>query len=300
MSVVWIISDGKQGHYNQSLGLCDALQRLRPRLQVETIAPFTPHQNILLAMGFALQDEISTLHTQAPPSMIVCAGHSTHFTALTLGWRLKVKALVLMKPSFPPSWFDLCLIPAHDQPASARNIIATRGALNPMRPDSKKPNTGIILIGGPSKHHHWDEQSLFDQLNDILTKDQQDWLITTSRRTPDSTLNRLYALQNVTFVPHTKTPQGWLAAQLATTEYAWVTADSVSMVYEALTAGCAVGVLDVQERQSNRLTRGIQALSEEGTITLYSQWTQKLQLSKSGVFNEADRCADEILKRGWL
>jgi mitochondrial fission protein ELM1 len=49
----------------------------------------------------------------------------------------------------------------------------------------------------------------------------------------------------LTIVPFAATSPDWLPTQLARADQAWVTADSVSMVYEALTAGAAVGVLDV-------------------------------------------------------
>ncbi|MCD8512040.1 MAG: hypothetical protein LRY63_00320 [Nitrincola sp.] len=41
VSSVWIISDGKQGHYNQSLGLALALQRQRSDLTIETVSVLT-------------------------------------------------------------------------------------------------------------------------------------------------------------------------------------------------------------------------------------------------------------------
>ena len=297
VSSVWIISDGKQGHYNQSLGLALALQRQGSDLTIETLSVLTPFERVKLLLGAALPQQLAAL---SKPSLIISAGHATHLSLLILGWRLKAKTLLLMKPSLPLTWFDLCLIPAHDQPKLGEHVEITQGALNPMRPATKQAGTGLVLIGGPSKHHGWDESALFRQLEHLIVDESRPWTITSSRRTPAMTLAKLGQLPNVSFIPHTETPQGWLAEKLSTTEVAWVTADSVSMIYESLTAGCRVGVLEVPEVKVNRLTRGIQALAQEGTITLFSQWTQTKELSSMGIFNEADRCADVILKRGWL
>ena len=66
------------------------------------------------------------------------------------------KVVVLMKPSLPAAWFDLCVIPAHDRPRRADNILVTRGVLNRVRHDGcKDARAGLILVGGPSAHVTW-------------------------------------------------------------------------------------------------------------------------------------------------
>ena len=77
-----------------------------------------------------------------------------------------------------------------------------------------------------------------------------------------------------------------------------MTADSVSMVYEALTAGAAVGVLDVPQKRSSRIGRGLDRLAAEGWVTLFADWRPGLRLHRPpGVFNEAERCARWIVER---
>ncbi len=300
MSKVWIVTDGKQGHYNQSLGLAMALKRLRPELKIETLPVLSKYACLKMLMGFAVSESFVQPSQDSKPDLVIAAGHATHLTLWVLGQHFKAKKLLLMKPSMPIDWFDLCFIPVHDQPKPSPNVVVTQGALNPMRPGTKQHKTGVMLIGGPSKHHEWDEFKVLSQIEEVLKKQSYQWVITSSRRTPESTMCKLQALKGVEFIPHTDTPQGWLTETLASTDIAWVTADSVSMIYEALTAGCRVGVLEVTPCKENRLTRGVQALAQEGTITLFSQWTQTHQLCSKGIFNEADRCADVILKRGWL
>ena len=61
----------------------------------------------------------------------------------------------------------------------------------------------------------------------------------------------------LTVVPVAATGPDWLPAQLARAGQAWATADSVSMVYEALTAGAAVGILDVPRQRASRISRDV-------------------------------------------
>jgi mitochondrial fission protein ELM1 len=292
VSVVWIIRDAKPGHFSQCEGLTNALLERLPDLKVETLDRLTPAQLLKILLTRNLPPEIESLRDGGAPRLLIAAGHATHFTLLVLGWLLRAKTLLLMKPSLPCRLFDLCLIPVHDQPADADNIISTQGALNPMRPGIKKPGQGVILIGGPSKHHDWDDHSLLQQLEKITQSSGIHWTLTTSRRTPASTQSRIAALESVEFVPFESTASGWVAQQLAAAEYAWVTEDSVSMIYEALTAGCAVGIIKVPRStdKPNRLVRGLNALVQQGQVSVYSD-EKDPDLQRPGeVFNEAQRC----------
>jgi uncharacterized protein len=42
--------------------------------------------------------------------------------------------VVLMKPSLPRRWFDLCILPQHDGIAADAHTLVTEGALNRVRP----------------------------------------------------------------------------------------------------------------------------------------------------------------------
>lgn len=297
MSLILIVSDGKPGHLNQSLGLAEALQRQRPKLQIEQCAPLSRGQALLAWLGGATG--ASTAVTSAAPVLLIGAGHRTHLTLLALKRRFHVPAIVLMKPSLPLSLFDLCLIPEHDSPSADNRVLITQGALNRMRPQTKQPGSGMILIGGPSRNSGWDETILLQNLQRLIGDGAQHWRITSSRRTPPSTERLLAGLKGAEFIPAVETGSGWLPAQLATTESCWVTEDSVSMVYEALSAGCAVGTLDVPG-SDNRLRRGLQKLAEQGIMTPFSAWHGGPLRPPAQTFNEAERCAEQILNRGWI
>ena len=293
MKQILIISDGKPGHRNQSLGLAEAIARRR-EVQLCEREPMGRFEALRLCLGGALP------MPEDRPALLIGAGHATHLTLLALRRLYRVPAVVLMKPSIPMGFFDLCLVPEHDQPPVRSNIIATRGALNRMRPGEKQPGSGMIMVGGPSKHFTWDEAAVLEQIRALLAHDRRHWLIGSSRRTPASTEEALAAQFGDRFVPAATTGPDWLPQCLAETEVCWVTEDSVSMVYEALTAGCRVGVLPLAAGEGNRLSRGVARLKEQGLVAQAPDWSLSALADAADHFNEAERCAEAVLERGWL
>ena len=294
--VVWRFSDGKVGHDNQSLGLLAALNRLRP-VQAHTLAP--------PPLGAALRGSLGRLsawQTLPPPDLLLGAGHRTHPGLLAARQGCGGRAVVLMRPSLPLALFDLCLIPEHDRPPARTNVLTTRGALNRLEPSTTlEPARGLMLIGGPSAHFGWDEAALYAQIAAIVAADPaMNWILTTSRRTPASFLENglLSADPRLSVVPVAQTGPDWLPAQLARAGQVWVSADSVSMVYEALTAGAAVGVLELPRARPGRVSRGLDGLAAAGWVTPFADWRRsQCLLRPSGTFNEAQRCARWIIER---
>ena len=245
--VVWRFSDGKAGHDNQTRGLAEALARLQP-VETCTLNPLPP----AVALRGWLLGRLPSWNDLPAPDVLLGAGHRTHLSLLAARRTRGGKVVVLMCPSLPLSLFDLCLIPEHDAPPSRANVLATRGALNRIQPSAvQDPRQGLLLIGGPSEHFGWDDAALRQSIAALVVADPaMQWTLTTSRRTPPGFLEGLSSLADarLTVVPVTATGPDWLPAQLARVGQAWVTADSVSMVYEALTSGAAVGILDVPQK----------------------------------------------------
>ena len=301
---ICIISDGKPGHLNQSLGLVEALLRTNASLTYKVCPPASCWHLLKL-----LITHLFTTPASSEVRLFVAAGHRTHMTLLVYKWcfgrKTAAKAVVLMQPSLPLRWFDLCLIPEHDQPASMPNVIETWGALNRVQPGIKAKNSGLILIGGPSKHFDWDERQVINQLKLILEQKEEqkegiDWILTTSRRTPESFLVSLSAAQlKINIVPCAQTGKDWLPEQLAIAGTCWVTEDSVSMVYEALTAGCRVGLIELNSKTDSRIARGLARLRASGRVRSLKQPGNPSEKVLPALA-EARRCADLIIKKGWI
>ena len=278
---IWVVNDGKPGHFNQSLGLLEALQRKMPNLTWQVV----PIMHVWQAFSYVWKQK----QTKSLPKFIVSAGHHTHVTLLILAKILRVPAIVLMTPSLPLSWFDLCIIPEHDVPLARHNIIESIGPLNRMQPAKKLADSKLILIGGPSKHFAWNDEQVFTQVENIIQQDHRHSIIATSRRTPLKTITLLKVLANVTVVLATETDSNWLPDMLAKTKNCWVTQDSMSMIYEALTAGCCVKLLALPYHDKNRLILGVEKLQAAGYLGAVTASVVKLA--------EADRCAGIIQQR---
>ncbi|MGH8119818.1 MAG: mitochondrial fission ELM1 family protein [Gammaproteobacteria bacterium] len=295
--VIWQIFDDKPGHDNQNRGLVNALSR-QETCHIIAISA----DKLRFGLLQLLLKHYPPGRGLPAPELIIGAGHGTHLSLLCARRAYGGHAVVIMQPGLPASWFDFCLIPQHDEPPEAGNIIITEGAINNILPSSRHdPALGLMLIGGPSRHYGWDDGEIMEQIDLILKRTPEiTWRITDSRRTPPSTRKVLAAMKNghAAFHPHEQTAPDWLPGQLAAAGQAWVSADSVSMIYEALTSGVATGLLSVPCGKENKLACSQERLSRMGLITDFNEWRGGKQLSPPAqIFDEASRCAGLILSR---
>jgi uncharacterized protein len=286
--ILWLLGDGKPGHENQSLGLAEALARRVPAAihRIELAASRGVISRVRAAVAAA--------RGLPRPDAIIAAGHSTHAALLWLARKYDARGIVLMRPTLPSALFDHVIAPEHDfkvAPAASR-IIPTKGALNRIVPADGPREGKLVLIGGPSRTHGWDGGTLVEML--AKTTDRGGWDLTDSRRTPPGFIEEARRLlPGVTFHPHGETGPGWLAERLGKAREVWVTEDSVSMVYEALSGGGRVGLLPVPRIGGrSRVVAGIGKLVEEGYVTPFARWLETGRLAvPPAVLGEADRCA---------
>jgi len=302
-TVLWQIHDDKPGHQNQLRGLTIALAELIP-LEVHTLR--APARRSCLA---SLWSKTFPLGKHLPvPDLILGAGHATHLAVLAARRSFGGQAIILMKPSLPPALFDLCLIPEHDEVAASDRVALTRGVLNVIQPTQHHDEkSGLLLIGGPSAAHSWSDEQMLKQIVAITSSNLQiHWKLTTSRRTPQSFLSELAFLSrlannkitNLDVTPHQETTALWVPQQLEQSAQVWVSEESVSMVYEALTSGTAVGVLDVPEKRRGRVAAGVETLIQTGWATRFGDWQLGSRLTPPPTqLDEARRCAEIVCQR---
>jgi len=234
------------------------------------------------------------------PDLIIGAGRRCQRPLLAVKRARGGTTIYLMKPHIPTRCFDLSLVPRHDDPRMRPRIIATEGVINDIKARTSSGNDGLILIGGPSDHYAWADAGLIEQIQTVVAAEPaKKWVIADSRRTPPDTAAALQGLSadNLSVVPFRETDSGWLTRQLSHCDCVWVSRDSVSMIYEALTAGAAVGVLEVPEKRSDRITRIVPDLAERGMITRYADWRAGALPRPGPPLAEAARCAKIILGR---
>lgn len=299
--IIWRFKDGILGHENQTMGLVEALKKQR-ELQVYDIPSSSLPTSLSLLFSALFRKKI---HAFPPvkPDLIVGAGHKTHIPMVVARSQRGGKSVLLMRPSIPMGLFDLVVTPRHDNVSPRKNVIETEGALNVVQFVKSKDRTkGMMLIGGVSKHFVWDDAEIVKQIKQIAKHDREvDWTLTTSRRTPDSFLKILKDQcndSNVHVLPEIETNQAWMDEHYAKSGQIWVTPDSVSMVYEALSSGAVSNVFSLEPtRNYSRVREGIDGLELDGSITPFNRWIENPEVvNNSRVFNEAARIADYVVE----
>ncbi|MDA0749978.1 MAG: mitochondrial fission ELM1 family protein [Verrucomicrobia bacterium] len=290
---IWRFMDGKPGHENQTLGLIRALEKRVPCSIKEWKVPNGWLPRLRWRRAWSREVVIANR-----PDLILGAGHLTHTMLLRARRKFGGRSILMMQPSLPAAWFDLCVVPEHDGVRDRKGIMQVRGVLNPVeRSANQSASQGLILVGGPCRHVHWNDPAIVEQIHGILqsTRNTQ-WTLTTSRRTPDTFLDLLRPADNLSVIPAAETPSGWVAAQLARCGQVWASGDSVSMLYESLTSGAATGMLEVDWAGEGKLRQGVKSLIQSGMITSFANWKLGEPLAPpSSPLAESQRVADWVL-----
>lgn len=292
--VVWLITDNKPGHRNQLAGLGHRLEELAGASLhwLDATAIRVPVWKALLGRAPTLPEPLPA------PRLIIAAGTSTHRLLLSLRRLPGARTVVLMKPSFPLSLVDAAIIPRHDGTQETDKILVTEGAINTITPGERQAGSrkGVILVGGPSKHYQWSNDSVLAQIQELIREyPEWQWVISSSRRTPPELSQQLaeLAAPRVEFVTPEQTPAGWLEREFRSSGVAWVTPDSVSMVFEAITSGVPTGIFSLDAKPGSRVARGVAHLQQE---QLAGFWPDHSRVMHAGQENrkllwEADRAA---------
>ena len=294
MHIVYV-SDGKAGHRSQAVGLYKAMQRqsnIEVTFQEISIQelPIFSLLKAIWARGFGLFEKKA--------DYIFGVGSHTQARVLLLGRVYpKAKTVIMMKPNFPVNWFDYAIIPQHDGVKESMHVITTQGALNPIVNENRhQPNRILIALGGNSKRHQWNDEKVLSSIQRLVENNvHATFILTTSRRTPDTFLETLVQ-QNfylkLQIFPVEHTPQGWVFEEMQKAEAVWVTEDSVSMIFEALTAGCKVGIIKINRLKEDRITCSIDQIIQSNLV---SDQTFIEMLVEPHAFKEADRVATYLL-----
>ena len=310
--------DGRPGHEKQTRSILQSLAditRTNVVCKKVSTSPLTYIKNWAVYFLSSLAGPFGK-NLNSSADLIIGTGTHTHLPmiqekeALLKIYGEGVRVVTCMSPeTFLLSKFDLCCVPAHDTVPARKNVFVTLGPPSSVLAEKKHlPGRGLILVGGiDRKSHRWDSRAVVKQIQTIIGKNpDMQWTVSTSPRTPEDTCkdleNLASSLQQHSFYRSSDTPAGWIEEQYAVNKIVWVTADSISMVYEALSAGCSVGVLPVKWlNQQNKFQKSLTMLHEKKIIVDFSQWRKgaKMPDPPTEPFNEAMRCAREILRRWW-
>ena len=285
IKTIWRLLDGKTGHEKQSLALVKNLKN-QANCKIFNIN-IQDLENPFLAL---ILKKYNLNKGLIRPDIAIGAGHKTHFHLLAIKRYFGAKIVVIMKPSLPLNLFDLCVIPKHDDVKSGTNVFITNTPLVNFKLNmKKKENMALFLIGGPSRHFHWDSKIILEQIKNISKKFKfKKLLITTSRRTPLDFIdefNRL-KIKNIQLYEHTKIINNWLDKNIIKVKNIWVTNDSYSMLIEAIASGAYTDILELKIRKKSKLTNEINLV-------------KKKIRNKITIQNEAERVA-KFIKKIWF
>lgn len=283
---VWQFLDGLPGHEKQSDALVAALSS---RAHLDVLRIDWPLERSVFFSNSTLRG--------TRPDLLIGAGHSIHFPLLRTKWKYGAKAVLLMKPTLPTFLFDLVLVPEHDRLMLKHNVFRIQGALARGSDAVPSASKGIILLGGPSRHFTWQPQMLVEEIDTILKRDRDiSWTIANSRRTPEI-FNQLVETRLKRQIVHwSDVNNDWLENELAESGSTWVTPDSISMVYEALTTKGRVGIFDMKPlRDGGKISSSMDKLVRDGRLGRSSSGSLLQQLETCEPLQENHRCARHII-----
>lgn len=202
------------------------------------------------------------------PDVIVSAGAALVPLNLLLSRENLAKSVVLMKPGFPFNLFhyDLAVIPAHDRgllPAEhlriqgvlsgidLETLETSRRALAPSLRDAERVKLSLFL-GGRTRGFRLslaEVETLFEELERTSERLDGDYVVTTSRRTPESVNHfvenwmREHPRCQLAVIAARDSRPEVVPGMMALADWLLVTEDSLSMISEALSSGKRVVVV---------------------------------------------------------
>jgi Kdo2-lipid IVA lauroyltransferase/acyltransferase len=282
---VIILNDGKAGHLGQSEATVELLRDIwvsrghsRDGIRVKVIdvkyrgkiarwflsAKSTLSrrfcQGCLKCLRFTLLTDSYDKISKNYADIIISCGSSTAAVNLLLSRENNAKSIVLMSPALISlRYFDLAIVPVHDNPKRRDNVVFTQGALNLTNKenirrfvDSFKNKIGSIdkkvlgiLVGGDSKSFRLRCESIKFAVEAALKIGMEydmEILVSTSRRTPGDI--EYYLKQKLSsearcrllIIANEYNPAAAAEAILSFSDIMLISEDSVSMISEAVSS----------------------------------------------------------------
>lgn len=317
---VLVLDDGRTGHLNQSLAVAKELRRARltqgykdedTKIIVVDVKYKNKFSRIALSMGavfaswrchgrmgllkLCLEKESYDTLMKTYSEFVISCGSGLAPVNIFMSKENNAKNIVIMKPGGGLSlWkFNLAIIPRHDNPKHAKNIVVTDLAPN-LIDEEKMAIDGIHL-----KHHAQSDMKdaigLFaggdnpefsltgDIMNSVIEgvaafseRSGAPILATTSRRTSGECenilKNRLKSNKKCKFlvVANEKNFDFAVGGMLALSRIAVVSEESISMISEAISAGRKVIVFRLSKKNDavTKHERALKSLADEGYVTI--------------------------------
>lgn len=260
--VIWVISDGVPGHFNQSKGVLFALEKLY-FLDVHWLEIKLTKRWLRRPLGWMLNRKIPSLNLlpffycqieqpATKPDIVIGAGGNSSFAVTWIARFYQAKsifcgslrklnpnvfdAVLVLEPNLPAPYISLKVSPmALDQPKL--KVLAEEWKGNKQYP------LYTMLIGGNGAGTQYatsDWNVLAEAMNSIAKRDNIRWLISTSRRTGRIAEQILKEKISSAYIDDavwwSEQPRSILHHYLAVSSCIFCGADSMSMMMESIVA----------------------------------------------------------------
>ncbi len=288
-----ILSDGKPGHLNQSLAFARSLGYDFNVCAVSFRSRVAKAFSYLIdRCGLRMNSLFHVDSIEGEFDAVVSAGSETYFANKILAQKIGAKSVAIMLPRGYRYNFDLIVAQEHDSPPVSPNIISLPINLSYVEPQglvTAIPGDRYVslIVGGNSKHVTLDKDRLRQQVATIFTLfPEHKILVTSSRRTPPELEKVLGEFPFTRAILYSLEPINPIPDFLQLSEYVFLTADSSSMISEAVSYGCSnIEILAPHPlKGQNKFSRFLQHLVDEGCVHLFDGETaechQKIDLGK--------------------
>lgn len=274
--ICWLLDEGTPGHRTQSEGVIKLLQESGWALEVHKVTvrnrlpgflrpawrwllPRVPSFLLVLLRWCACELGV---RPAARPDFVISSGGKSAFASFAIRKKYQCANIFVGVPDpFSDLWFDLVISPVE-------RAFKTKFVVSGIIPNTVSPasvlNAGgqyweaglperpcwALMIGGTSKSHRYqdtDWHALIEGISALARRYDIKWLISTSRRTPQS-VERLLAQELDSdvvqeLVLYNQEPKKILLPFLYMAEQVFITQDSLTMASEAFNSGKAVTLL---------------------------------------------------------
>jgi len=270
-----ILSDGKPGHVNQSIALARHLGRPFEIVGVHfRNRPFKLLSFLLDRVGVYTPSLLRWDPPEGDFCAVVSAGSETYYANKVLARRSGVPSVAIMLPRGYRLDFDLIIAQEHDNPPVKKNILSLPVNLSRVEPQGVfRPRAGVryvaLVVGGPNQAFGFDRDRFRQALDAVFASFPEFRIVvTTSRRTPADIEEEIDRHPFEEKIIYSRNPVNPIPDFLASCEYVFLTADSTSMISEAVTFGRArIEIIPLPTRKDpGKYDRMIGTLVELGCV----------------------------------
>jgi len=274
---ILILSDGRAGHVNQSIAYAKYLGAKYEIVDVAFKYKFFKNLSYLLDFFKVYTEFIfnTKLRDFSSFNYVVSTGSSTYYLNKIVSKKYNLKSITLMLPRGFRYDFDYIYAQNHDKPPKQSNIIemdANFSYSKPLNLYEPLKKSVAIIIGGQNSVYSMSVKEIKEYLDSIFELfGDYEIAVTSSPRTSKEIESLLDSYEFAYKVIFSKNRVNPIADFLSKCEYVFITADSTSMISEAVGNGNAnIEVLPLISLKDNKFTTFVQNLENGGYLHLFN------------------------------